>query len=473
MPVSFTEALKTILEHHIDGFEEVLSCERLSGGASQETYRIDIRASGPDQTLAMRRATGGLEELGFEGGPGLTVEAQLFDIARKAGVPEPKVHYILTDADGLGPGFIMEWIEGETLGARINKVPELDTIRPKLAFECGRILARIHDIDLDATGLRDTLTATPTREVVEQMWEQYRTYKTPRPMIDFTARWLLENLPPDTQLRLTHNDFRNGNLMISPDGVKAVLDWELAYIGDPVRDLGWICTNSWRFGRHELPVGGFGTREDLLAGYETGSGRSVDPEHLRFWEVFGSFWWAISSLKMYTAWRDGEEKTVERPAIARRSSECQVDCANLIIPGPIELLEAAPPASSTDMPSSEELLASVRDFLRGDVREGLGKRDGFMALVASNSLDIVLREMTLGPAHAAAEQERLAALLGSTGLLDDLRWQLVRGLRDGSIALEQPGLTDHLRNTAVNQLAIDQPKYSGLKIAQQNSEDAP
>ena len=75
-----------------------------------------------------------------------------------------------------------------------------------------------------------------------------------------------------------HNDFRNGNIMVSPaSGVVAVLDWEIAHIGDPMRDLGWICTNSWRFGRSELPVGGFGSYADLFRGYETrlGQARSI------------------------------------------------------------------------------------------------------------------------------------------------------------------------------------------------------
>ena len=60
------------------------------------------------------------------------------------------------------------------------------------------------------------------------------------------------------------------------DGVVAVLDWEIAHIGDPMRDLGWICTNSWRFGRADLPVGGVGSYEDLFAGYESVSGEPVE-----------------------------------------------------------------------------------------------------------------------------------------------------------------------------------------------------
>ena len=81
-----------------------------------------------------------------------------------------------------------------------------------------------------------------------------------------------------------HGDFRHGNLIIGPDGVRAVLDWELAHLGDPMEDLGWICVNSWRFGEIDKPVGGFGTREELFAGYEA-AGRRVDPERV---EILGS-----------------------------------------------------------------------------------------------------------------------------------------------------------------------------------------
>ncbi len=468
----FDRKLEAVLRRALPGFESVLECRRLSGGASQETYRLEILQGGEKRLLAMRRAAGGeeqphvdLEDPTDSARPGLETEARLFRVAGAAGVPEPEIYHVLAPEDQLGSGFIMEWLSGETLGARINKLPELAEIRPRLAFECGQILARIHDIDPVKTGLSEHLARLSTREVVLKMWHEYKAFETPQPMIDYTARWLLDHLPEADDQRLTHSDFRNGNLMIGPEGVVAVLDWELAYIGDPVRDLGWICTNSWRFGRPDLPVGGFGTREDLLAGYEAESGRRVDLEHVRFWEVFGSYWWAVTTLRMANLWRHGPDPTVERPAIARRSSEAQTDCVNLIISGPVELVEPVAAATTLDMPSCVELLTSVRDFLRKDVREEVTGRTNFMALVASNSLDIALREQTLGPPHLTNEHARLKALLGSDGDLTELRWRLVRQLRDESQPFDCPGLAEHLRLTVVNQLAIDQPKYSGLKAA--------
>ncbi|MCS5572539.1 MAG: phosphotransferase family protein [Pseudomonadales bacterium] len=461
---SFSDALDAVLKSSVPGCNGLIKAERLSGGASQETYRLTVSTLDGEKLLAMRRSPGGqvLEKTAQH--PGLEVEALLMQSARSVGVPEPEVYHVLSEKDGLGDGFIMEWLEGEALGARIVRSSEFEQIRPQLAYECGRVLARIHHVDVDTTGLRQRLWQISPEEFVEQTWERYRLLSTPQPMIDYVARWLLDHLPTDYEPRLVHNDFRNGNFMLSPQGIVAVLDWEIAHIGDPMRDLGWICTNSWRFGA-DLPVGGFGEYEDLFRGYEEASGELVDRDRIKFWEVFGSFWWSVGCLGMAEHYRNGPDKTVERPGIARRSSECQVDCVNLLIPGTVDLVPATPSFSSIDMPSVDELVTSVRDFLRQDVMAETTGRPNFLARVASNSLDIVLRELSLGPEHQAREHERLVRLLGSEEDVLALRWRLVNALRNKSINLDNVELQQHLRQTVVNQIAIDQPKYTGFKRA--------
>ena len=117
----------------------------------------------------------------------------------------------------------MEWLEGEALGARIVRAPAYEQLRPRLAYECGKLMAKIHQIDLDATGLRSRLFEITPKEFVEQSWERYRLLETPQPMIDFTARWLMEHLPVAPQMRLVHNDFRNGNFLVDETKVVAVL----------------------------------------------------------------------------------------------------------------------------------------------------------------------------------------------------------------------------------------------------------
>ena len=298
-------------------------------------------------------------------------------------------------------------------------------------------------------------------------------------MIDYTARWLLDHLPEHTPPALVHNDFRNGNIMVNEEGVVAVLDWEIAHLGDAMRDLGWICTNSWRFGIAELPVGGFGVREDLFRGYADESGQAVDAQRVKFWEVFGSFWWSVGCLGMAESYRNGPEQTVERPGIGRRSSECQVDCVNLIIPGAVQLIDdsllsseaRAPVPTDVQFPRLDELLLSVRDFLRDDVMSETAGRLQFLARVAANSLDIVDREVRVGARLEEQEIMALRALDLATPAEDSLaglRWALVDALREGRQPLDDPDLQAYLRESCVNQLAIDQPRYSGLSVALAN-----
>jgi len=462
----FQRRLQAVVMEHIEHCRGFVCCDRLSGGASQETYRIEIETDAGTDFLAMRRAPGGVAEQVIEPGkPGLEAEAQLFQLALAGGVPVPEVHYVLTPEDGLGRGFIMQWLEGEALGSKIARSDIFAGIRPELAYQCGQTLARIHRLEVTPELSPHVLEMSPEL-FVNQTWERYQAFDNPQPMIDYTGRWLMDNLPDVQRYALVHNDFRNGNIMMSANtGITAVLDWELAHIGDPMRDLGWLCCNSWRFGVTELPVGGFGLREDLFAGYQAESGREVDPAHVKFWEVFGSFWWAVGCLGMAEHYRNGPDASVERPAIGRRSSECQVDCVNLLIPGPVNVPRGEALTLSATMPSSTELLESVRDFMRTEVMAETAGRTQFLSRVAANSLDIVLRELQLGPEHQRREQAGLQQLLEITGGLEALRQKLALALRNGEMALDHPGLAQFLRDSVVGQIAIDQPKYSGFHSA--------
>jgi aminoglycoside phosphotransferase (APT) family kinase protein len=460
-----TEKLTQILHRSFPGFQSLVSCDRLSGGASQETYRIVIIGASGEQKLAMRRQAGGVFDHGDPHRCGLKVEAQLMQAAKTVDVPVPEIFHVLTREDGIGDGFIMQWLDGETLGRRIVKSPELSSVRPQLADMFGEAAARIHSIDLQATGLADKLPTLSPEQYVNQTWNHYKAVDTPQPMIDYVGTWLIDHLPANYEPSLVHNDFRNGNIMVDDRGIVAVLDWELAHIGDPIRDLGWLCTNSWRFGKSELAAGGVGTREDLIAGHERVSGKRVDPEQLRFWEVFGSFWWGVFCLGMATMSRQGIDKSIERAVIGRRTSECQVDCANLLMPGPVELVSNRDAAPDLEIPQAGELLQDVEELLHGPLMEETRGRTNFMARVAGNAVAIVRRELDLGAESKRRELDRLRQLLDCQEDLNECRRKLVDGLRDRTIPLDTPGLTDHLRNSVVNQLAIDQPQYSGLTNA--------
>ncbi len=131
-----------------------------------------------------------------------------------------------------------------------------------------------------------------------------------------------------------HGDFRTGNFIVGPEGLRAVLDWELAHLGDPVEDLGWFCVKSWRFGNVDRRAGGFGTAEELLAVYADASGRTVDPAHLHFWEVFGTLKWGVICEMQTFSHLNGLVRSVELAALGRRVAEQEWDLLELLDPRP-------------------------------------------------------------------------------------------------------------------------------------------
>ena len=166
MDSTLEKRLARVLVREIPGCAGLVSTERLSGGASQETYKVIVNGESGDRPLCLRRASEGMEldiESELQESVGLPIEALLMITAREASVPEPEVHYVLAEQDGLGEGFIMQWLEGETLGARIVRSDEFSDVRPSLARQCGEILARIHAIDIEPTGLGRNYGHKPQR----------------------------------------------------------------------------------------------------------------------------------------------------------------------------------------------------------------------------------------------------------------------------------------------------------------------
>jgi aminoglycoside phosphotransferase (APT) family kinase protein len=310
------------------GATGVTDAVRLSGGASQETWSFDIIHPDGDIGAILRRAPQGYGAAPSRAA-GLGAEAVLMQLAYDAGVPSPRVLHVLEPQDELGTGFIMQRVEGETIPRKILRDEKFAQARPKLAGQLGKVLAGIHGLAL--AQLPELRRMTAAREIAE-LERDYRGFDWPRPVFELALRWLRDNDPgPSEEITLVHGDFRHGNLIIGPDGVRAVLDWELAHTGDPMEDLGWICVNSWRFGEIDKPVGGFGTREELFAGYRE-AGRRVEPARVHFWEVMGTLRWGVMCCGMMQRFRVGPEHPVERAMIGRRSSETEIDLLRLLAP---------------------------------------------------------------------------------------------------------------------------------------------
>ena len=304
--------------------------QRLSGGASMETWGFAFEGAAGPESLILR-----LRSVTFDPensrAISLATEAALIKATGANGAKVPGVRHVCDPEDGLGEAYVMVRVEGETLGKKIVGDPRFDAVRPGLARQCGAALVPIH-----ATPLPPGLNLKTVDGVAEldRYEEVYRATGAERPILELAFQYLRKHVPDSVAPTLLHGDFRNGNIMFDPEfGVAAVLDWELAHIGDPAEDMGWICTNSWRFGRPDRPVGGFGDYADLLAGYAEAGGRPIELSRVRFWQMLGSLRWGIMCLTMYLSWRDGAEKSVERPMIGRRVSETEADLVVLLEEG--------------------------------------------------------------------------------------------------------------------------------------------
>lgn len=324
----FADALAASMRRRFGGEARVTGLERLSGGASQELWAFDVEAPGTQaRPLILRRNPGGTVKR--ENAAGMETEARLIELAREAGAPAPAVAHVFTPEEGLGSGYVMARVPGETLGRRLVRDTEYAEARHRLPFQLGAAAARIHTIDPARAG---PLRQTNIDIGLDGSYALYRANGVARPVVEWAFRWLRDHRPTTEAMPcVVHGDMRNGNIMVGADGLRAVLDWEAVHLGDPMEDLGWICVPSWRFGEMDKPAGGFGPREELWAGYESVSGRPVDRERARWWEVMGTVRWGLSCAMMGREFQLGE-RNVEKAAIGRRASETEIDLLAMLAP---------------------------------------------------------------------------------------------------------------------------------------------
>jgi aminoglycoside phosphotransferase (APT) family kinase protein len=300
----------------------VTAMTRLSGGASRETWAFDaFGGDGPPRPLILRRDPPGAARVG-PGGMGL--EARALAAADAAGVPVPTVLAASEDAAVLGAAFIvMERIEGETIPRKILRDEAYAHARQVLAGQCGEVLARLHSIDPASVGdLEGGDQVARYREVLDALGQAH-------PAFELGLRWLEANRPGPGRRAVVHGDFRNGNLIVGPEGLRAVLDWELVHAGDPMEDLAWLCVRAWRFGA-DPPVGGFGTYDQLIEAYQAAGGTTVDRAALHWWVVLGTLKWGVMCIMQASAHLSGAVRSVELAAIGRRICENEWDLLELI-----------------------------------------------------------------------------------------------------------------------------------------------
>jgi len=276
--------------------------ELAPGGNSRETWIVGVREGvesrklvfrcDPDHWIRpqeMRREIDGLR------------------LAGRAGVPVPALVLSSDDLDIGRPFVLTEYVSGTSISRRILRGEEFEKARKNFAADCGCILAKLH-------AATDAAKDWPYEDPMHEL-ERYRVEAAyPSPVLAAALHWLSKHRPAKSRLSPVHRDFRLGNLMMTPDGIVAVLDWETCHLSDPYEDLAWLCSRAWRYGS-DRPVGGIGELDDLLEAYARQSGETIDLQRLRWWQVFAATRWGLASGARPRASSAGD--AMEEAAIAR------------------------------------------------------------------------------------------------------------------------------------------------------------
>ena len=279
---------------------------RLSGGASRDTWRFS--ADGRELVAQLQRRGDARD---------MMVEAEVVRAAGSGGVPAPELVVAGRQVDG-GSFMILEAIDGETIARKIQRDDAFADARPLLTAQFGAALARIHRLDPAA------VPGLPADDQVDTYTQLLDGFGQPHPTFELVRNWLLAHRPDTSGDRIVHGDFRLGNVIVGPTGLQAVIDWELAHVGDPMEDLGWLCVKAWRFGGPR-PVAGMGDYAQLFEAYEAAGGAPVDPDAVRWWEVLGTWKWGIMCVMQAEAHRSGAVRSHELAAIGRRVCENEYD----------------------------------------------------------------------------------------------------------------------------------------------------
>jgi aminoglycoside phosphotransferase (APT) family kinase protein len=300
-----------------------------SVGATRRTIFVDIVRGDTTTAAVAQLASVGLRSVPF------TAEAECVRLAGAAGVPVAEPLLASDDPAYVGAPFqISRRVAGMTVPRHILRIVGQDRqLGSRLARDCGTALAVLHAIDAEAVpgSVGRLVEPTPTLAYAEYL-RSVAAGLPPSPVIALGQRWLASNHPDEGPTSLVHGDFRNGNLIVSGGALAAVIDWELAHVGDPMEDLAWLCLRCWRFRADELQVGGFGLLADLRAAYEEAGG-TWRAAAFRWWKVARTMWWCLVLQLQAAAFESGASSSLVLAASGRKAAELEYDLLMLIAPG--------------------------------------------------------------------------------------------------------------------------------------------
>lgn len=413
--------------------------EPVSMGASKAIWRFTATSPGHDPVRLVLRA----DPPEAPKPERMALEAAVLAAAHAQGAPVPGVVVAGAD-DGIGsPHVIMQCIEGETLPQRILRDPAVRADPGTLARELGAAIATVHRIPLDAAGLSHV-------DDVADFEVQYRKGAA-SPAMELGWRWLRENPPARHEPVVVHGDFRHGNIIVHEGHLAALLDWELAHIGDPLEDLGWVSTKAWRFGGAP-PVGGFGEIADLLDGYAGVAGWRPAELDVLWWSVYGSIRWGIMCRRQAARHLEGDEQSLELALIGRRFAENEYDvlvALGLAEPHVVDVAGRAQPPGAGDSMFGTPTVTDILDAIVDERADSTLYSDRLLR----SALNVVRRELADGRRHAG----ELAAALQRAGYRSEA--ELAAAVRAGEPVTD--AVVDAVRAGVEGRLLVWNPKYLG------------
>lgn len=310
----------------------ITDAKPLAGGASRDSWAISLTINGQPEKLVLRRD---LPTQMNEDALTRAEEFTLMSTAYDAGVKVARMRWHCDDPAVLGlPFFLMDFVDGVSIGRKVIQMPELAAAREALPEQMAEQLAIIHTINPDAERLaflaRPSEGRSPAADVVAQTYGVLDELGVHNAAFEFALRWAERHAPDAADVCFVHGDFRIGNLLVDENGLAAVIDWEFGHVGDPVEEIGYVCMRDWRFGNDHLHMAGLCSRERFIRAYEGFSGRRVNRDAVDWWEIMGNIRWGVICLAQAERHLSGRDPSVELASLGRRSAEMALESLRLI-----------------------------------------------------------------------------------------------------------------------------------------------
>ena len=295
---------------------EVTAMQRLPLGASRETFRLDARVRSPE---------GKEEQIGLilrRDPPASHVESdrrtefESYRAIHGHGIPVPRMILLETDPVKLGGAIsIAEDLRGFHNSEYQLQEAGWSHLQHSLAAQMWGYMGKLAAIDIAPLGLESFMpAATPATAARQQLdhWAEtlHRNSVGPDPVMAAVIREMDRHCPVAQKLAMVHGDFRAGNFLYDDVGeIQAILDWEMAHIGDPLEDLAWSINRAFCFGKDDRRSG-LALRADAIALWEVASGLHADPETLRWYELLSCLKGQALWVSTASVWQSGKNRDV-------------------------------------------------------------------------------------------------------------------------------------------------------------------